>query len=299
MTNDQTLARLSGGRASRGGAQARARARKTLYSTLTHLFMMMLSACFLVPILWMFSAALKNRWEVFAWPIEWIPKQPRWANFKDAFTKVPMLKFIGNTFVLSFLKIIGELASVPLVAYGFARLRIPGKKILFSLVLLMMMIPLQTRLIPLYQAYARLGMLDSYWPLVIPSFTATPFFIFLMVQYLKTMPGDLDDAARIDGVGTFGILYRILLPLCKPVLTIIVTYTFMWTWNEFLQPLIFLNSYEKYTIQLGLEMFKGLWGVEWNLLMAATLITVLPILVLYFFVQKQLIGGIASVGLKG
>ncbi len=116
---------------------------------------------------------------------------------------------------------------------------------------------------------------------------------------MKTMPRDLDEAARIDGVGTWGILYRIILPLCKPALTIIIVYTFLWTWNEFMQPLIFLNTFEKFTIQLGLSFFKGRYGVQWNLFMAATLVTILPILVIYFFVQKQLIGGIASLGLKG
>ena len=162
-----------------------------------------------------------------------------------------------------------------------------------------MMIPLQTKLIPLFSFYVSLGLIDTYWPLILPAFTGTPFFIFLLVQYIKTMPRDLDDADRIDGLGNFGILYRILIPLCGPALTITITYTFLWTWNEFLQPLIYINSYDKYTIQMGLEMFKGMWSVEWNLLMAATLATMLPVLILYFFAQKRLIGGIATLGVKG
>ena len=210
-----------------------------------------------------------------------------------------MLKYMGNTLRIITTKIVGELIAVPLVAYGFARLRFPGKRVLFILVISTMMIPLQTKLIPLFTMYIRLNLVDTYWPLIIPAFTGTPFFIFLLVQYMKTMPRDLDDAARIDGLGNFGILYRILLPLCVPALTITVTYTFLWTLNEFLQPLIYINSYEKYTIQMGLEMFKGMWSVEWNLLMAATLSTMLPVLIHYFFAQKKLIGGIASVGLKG
>jgi multiple sugar transport system permease protein len=268
-------------------------------SILTHLVMISLALLFLVPIIWMLSTALKTRWEIFAWPPNWFPETLQWNNFKEAFTRVPMWRFMRNTFFIILVKIFAELLSVPLIAYGFARLRFPGKKIFFILVNRTMMIPLQTKLIPLFTMYVKLGLIDTYWPLVLPAFTGTPFFIFLLNQYMKTLPRDLDDAAKIDGVGTFGILYRILLPLCIPALTIIVTYTFLWTWNEFLQPLIYLSTYEKFTIQLGLEMFKGIWSVEWNLLMAATLATMLPVLVMYFFAQKRLIGGIASVGLKG
>jgi len=275
------------------------RNKKIVVSVLTHLFMISLAMIFLVPVMWMLSTALKTRWEIFAWPPTLFPEKLYWMNFSDVFTRVPMLRFIGNTFFIIVIKTIGELLAVPLIAYGFARLRFPGKNVLFLLVISTMMIPLQTKLIPLYSMYVRFGMIDTYWPLILPAFSGTPFFIFLLIQYMKTMPRDLDDAAKIDGVGTFGILYRILLPLCIPALTIIVTYTFLWTWNEFLQPLIYLNSYEKFTIQMGLEMFKGLWSVEWNLLMAATLATMMPVLIMYFFAQKRLIGGIASVGMKG
>jgi multiple sugar transport system permease protein len=282
-----------------GALKQRSRNRKLVASLITHLFMISLAMIFLVPIMWMLSTALKTRWEIFAWPPAWFPEVLHWNNFRDAFTRVPMLRFIGNTFYLIVIKTIGELLAVPLIAYGFARLRFPGKNVLFIMVISTMMIPLQTKLIPLFSMYVKLGLIDTYWPLVLPAFSGTPFFIFLLIQYMKTIPRDLDDAAKIDGVGTFGILYRILLPLCIPALTIIVTYTFLWTWNEFLQPLIYLSSYDKFTIQMGLEMFKGIWSVEWNLLMAATLSTMLPVLVMYFFVQKHLIGGIASVGLKG
>lgn len=277
----------------------RVRAKRIRTSILTHLFMMLLATIFLIPIIWMFSTALKTRWEIFAWPPNWFPSTLQWGNFKEAFTRVPMLRFMGNTLFIILAKTFAELLSVPLVAYGFARLKFPGKKILFLLVISTMMIPLQTKLIPLFTMYVKLGLNDTYWPLILPAFTATPFFVFLLNQYMKTLPRDLDDAAKIDGVGTFGILYRIILPLCIPALTIIVVYTFLWTWNEFLQPLIYLSSYEKFTIQLGLEMFKGIWSVEWNLLMAATLATMTPVLIMYFFAQKRLIGGIASVGLKG
>jgi ABC-type glycerol-3-phosphate transport system permease component len=170
---------------------------------------------------------------------------------------------------------------------------------LFIVVIATMMIPSHITLIPLFAIYNTLNMVDSYWPLILPSFFGNPFFIFLMVQYMKTIPRDLDDAARMDGAGTWAILYRVLLPLCVPPLTIIFVFSFLWTWNSFLQPLIYVNTFEWFPIQVGLALFRGRYSVEWNLFMAATLVSILPILVIYFFVQKQLIGGIASVGLKG
>ncbi len=275
------------------------RARQWLKNGLTSTFMTALAFIFMIPLMWMLSTALKERWEIFAWPPQWIPTTPHWENFVEAFSRYPMGRFMLNSTFLVATNIVGELIAVPLIAYGFARLRFPGKNVLFVVVLGTMMIPGHVKLIPLFTIYQRLGMIDTYWPLILPAFFGNPFFIFLMVQYMKTIPRDLDEAARIDGAGTWAILYRIILPICKPPMTIIVVYTFLWTWNEFLHPLIYLNTFETFPIQLGLALFKGRYSVEWNMFMAATLVSILPILILYFFVQKQLIGGIASVGLKG
>jgi multiple sugar transport system permease protein len=162
-----------------------------------------------------------------------------------------------------------------------------------------MMIPTQIKLIPLYSMYSRLGMINTYWPLTLPSFFGEAFFIFLMIQYMKTIPRDLDEAARIDGAGTWTILYRVILPLCKPALAVMIVFTFLWTWNEFLQPIIYLNDFNKYPISVGLSFFRGRYGVEWNLLMSATLVSIMPVLILYFLAQRHLIGGLAAVGLKG
>ncbi len=264
-----------------------------------YLLMSAIAVVFMVPILWMLSTALKSRWEVFAWPPQWIPTEPQWQNFSDALTKYPFGRFFLNTAFLVVLNVIGELVSVPLVAYAFARMRFPFKRTLFMVMLGTMMIPSQVKMIPMFYIFNLLGLTNTYVPLVLPSFFGTPFFIFLMVQYIKTLPRDLDDAARMDGAGTWTILYRIILPLCKPPLTILAVYTFLWTWNSFLDPLIYLNNFDLFPVQLGLAMLRGRFDVEWNLFMAATLITVLPVLVVYFFAQKQLIGGIASVGIKG
>lgn len=261
--------------------------------------MTLIAIVVMIPLFWMISTSLKERWEIFAYPPEWIPSNPQWQNYREAFTKYPLGRFMLNSGLLVAANLVGELLAVPLVAYGFARLRFPGRDFLFIVMLGTMMIPIHSRLIPLFALYARLGWIDTYWPLIVPAFTGSAFFVFLMVQYIRTLPRDLDEAARIDGAGTWTILYRIILPLCKPVLAIIVVYTFWWTWNDFLLPLIFLNSFELFPIQVGLALFKGRYSVEWNLFMAATLVSIIPVLILYFFAQKQLIGGIASVGLKG
>jgi ABC-type glycerol-3-phosphate transport system permease component len=253
----------------------------------------------MVPLFWMLSTALKSRWEVFAWPPQWIPAPAHWENFRNVFERVPLWRYAGNTLILVIGNLVGQVFAVPLVAYAFARLRFPGRNALFFLMIATMMIPYQVTMIPLFTIFQRLGLVDTYVPLILPAFFGGPFFIFLMHQYIKTLPRDLDDAARIDGAGTWAILYRIILPLCRPPLTIVLVYTFWYTWNDFLHPLIYLNDVGKFTIQLGLAMFRGRFDVEWNLLMAGTLLAVLPLLVIYFFAQRHLIGGIASVGLKG
>ncbi len=270
-----------------------------LGKALAYAVMIAIAFVVMIPLLWMLSTSFKQRWEVFVYPPEWIPSTMHWENYRDAFTKYPLGRFMLNSGVLVLFNLIGELLSVPLVAYGFARLRFPGRQFLFLVMLGTMMIPVHSRLIPLFTLYSRLGWIDTYLPLIVPAFTASAFFVFLLAQYIRTLPRDLDEAARMDGAGTWTILYRILLPLCKPPLAIVVVYTFWWTWNDFLMPLIFLNSFEKFPIQVGLSFFRGRYSVEWNLFMAATLVSIVPVLILYFVAQRQLIGGIASVGIKG
>lgn len=275
------------------------KSKRVVQRIMTYLLMSVIAFVFLIPLFWMLSTSLKDDAAAFAWPPQWVPEDPQWNNYVTAFTLYPLGRFLLNTLFLAIICILGGFVSVPLAAYGFARLRFPGKKVLFTLVLGTMMVPLHAMLIPLFTMFRRLKMIDTYWPLMLPYIFGNPFFIFLMMQYIKSLPKDLDDAARIDGVGTFGILYRIVLPLCIPVLTILVAYTFLWVWNEFLRPLIFINSFDKFPIQLGLAMFRQRFNIQWNLLMAATLVSIIPILVVYFFIQRHLIGGIASVGLKG
>lgn len=275
------------------------RIRRWLGYGLIYFVMTAIALVFMIPLIWMFSTSLKANAEIFAWPPTWLPEQANFGNYATAFEKYPLGRFMLNSAVLVFFNMLGELISVPLIAYGFARLNFPFKRVLFILMLSTMMIPGQIKLIPLYTMYSQLGLTGTYIPLVLPAFFGNAFFIFLMIQYIRTIPRDLDEAARIDGAGTWTILYRIILPLCKPVLAVMIVFTFLWVWNDFLQPLIYLNDFNMYPISVGLAFFRGRYSVEWNMFMAATLVSILPVLVLYFFAQKHLIGGISSLGLKG
>lgn len=252
-----------------------------------------------IPIGWMLITALKERQQIFAWPPVYFPNPIRWENFNIVLNQLPFMRFAANSMLIALLNIVGRVLSCTLVAFSFARMRFPGKNILFMLLLSTLMIPGQVTLLPQFVLFQWLGWVGTYLPLIVPSFFGNAFFIFLMRQYIMTIPRDLDEAARIDGASTWGVFRRIILPLCVPPIVVIAVLTFLWTWNEFLDPLIYISDYDSYTIQLGLNMLKGRYNIEWNLIMAGSLLGVIPPLLLYFVAQKQLIGGIASVGIKG
>lgn len=261
--------------------------------------LMVLSAVFMIPLYWMFSTALKSPQQTFAIPPEWIPAPAQWDNFEKVFDEVPFGRFYLNTLFLAGANIVGHLVSVTLVAYGFARLRFPGRNILFLIMLSTLMIPYQVTLVPRFIMFAKLGLINSYWPLILPAFTGTPFLIFLVRQYMMSIPFDLDEAAYIDGATRFDVFWRIILPLARPALMLVIVFTFIDVWNDFLQPLIYLNDPEMFTVSLGLSFFQGARETNWNLLMAGSVLAMLPPLFLFFFAQKQLIGGISVEGLKG
>ncbi len=278
---------------------ARKRARRVIGHALVYALMTALALLFMLPIFWMASTSLKLPREIFAWPPEWIPSTPQWDNYAEAFGKYPLARYMLNSTILVVANVIGGLISVPIIAYGFARFDFPFKHVLFLLMLSTMMVPGHIKLIPMFWLYQKLGLIDTYWPLILPAYFGNPFFVFLMTQFIRTIPRELDDAARIDGAGAWGILYRIIIPLCRPALTVVVVFTFVWVWNDFLEPIIFLRDWDSYPISVGLAFFQGRYSVEWHLFMGATLVSIIPILVVYFFAQKHLIGGLASIGIKG
>ncbi|MBI1257385.1 MAG: ABC transporter permease subunit [Chloroflexi bacterium] len=254
---------------------------------------------FIVPLYWMLSTALKNESQTFAIPPEWIPNPAQWQNFAQVFEEVPFARFIVNTFILVALNIIGQLFAVTLVAYGFARLRFPGRSVLFLLMLSTLMIPYHVTLVPRFILFSKLGWVNTYLPLTVPAFTGSSFLIFLVRQYMMSIPFDLDEAAFIDGASRFQVFWNIILPLSRPALMLVVVFTFVGVWNDFLQPLIYLNDPNLFTVSLGLSFFQGVRDTNWNLLMAGSLLATIPPLLLFFFAQRQLIGGISIEGLKG
>ena len=260
-----------------------------------------LSAAAVLPLLWMLSTALKDMGSVFLFPPKWIPNPIMWENFGEAVTYFPFGRYYLNTCKITFTCIVGQLLTGSLVAYGFARFRIPGRDLLFMVVLSPMFLPFQVTLIPLYLLYNKLGWQDTYLPLTVPFFFGgSPFYIFLLRQFFRTIPSELDEAALIDGCSRLGILYRIILPLSKPALATVAIFSFMAHWNSFLMPLIYIDSQEKLTVALGLSRFTGMYGATlWNLLMAASLVAVLPCILVFLFAQKYFVQGIVTTGMAG
>jgi len=252
-----------------------------------------------LPFFWMIVTSLKKPGTEFSFPIEWIPRSPRWQNYPEAWNVLPFNRWLLNTLAITSSCIIGHVLSSAIVAFGFARIEFPGRDAIFVLVLATMMLPYPSVIIPHFIVFKTLGWIDTFKPLIVPSFLATnAFYIFVLRQFFRTIPRDLDDAARVDGCSTFGIFYRIALPLCRPALGIILVFSFMAHWNDFLGPLIFLSSTEKFTLALGLRYFQGQYRVEWALLMAASLIILSPCLLVFFAAQKYYIQGIVISGVK-
>ncbi len=255
---------------------------------------------FAMPFFWMVSMALKPSDQIFVFPPVWLPNPIRWENFGEGWSKYfPFWVFLQNTVIITANNVVANLLSCTLVAYGFARLRVRESGILFAAVLATMMVPEQVTMIPVYYLFTKLGWVNTFLPLMVPSWFGYPFFIFLLRQFFLTLPQDLDDAARIDGCSTWGILYRILLPLCKPALAAVAIFAFIRNWNSFLYPLIYLNDMQKYTLQLGLNMYRGQYYAEFHLMMAVALMVLVPVLVVFFVAQKYFIQGIALTGIKG
>jgi multiple sugar transport system permease protein len=264
-------------------------------------FMTALSLVFAIPLFWMLSTSLKNQTQIFIYPPKWIPNPMQWDNFAEVFRQVPFALYIRNTLWLILWNIVGTVLSNSLVAYSFARMRYPGRDKLFMVLIGTLMIPWTVLMIPTFIAFHMIGWYNTYLPLIVPAFFASPFSVFFMRQYMMTIPLELDEAARIDGAGRLRTLFQVLLPLCKPVLAIMVIGTFTGIWNDLMGPLIYLEDSNKYTVAIGIAMFKSsrLRAIDWNLLMAASLMSTIPLIIIYYSFQDYLIGGIASVGLKG
>ncbi len=300
MAQSATVPRL-------GSAQSRSRAflerrsvQKVLGRVVIYAMLLGGAAILMLPLVWLVSSSLKQSGRIFMVPPQWIPDPVVWGNYAEVWRLIPFGLFVRNTSLITAFCIVGSLTSSAMVAFGFARLRFPGRDALFLILLATIMIPGQVTLIPTYVMFRIIGWLDSYYPLIVPAFFGGGAFnIFLLRQFFMKLPLELDDAARIDGCSTFGIFRRILLPQSRPALGVIAIFLFMGNWNDFFGPLIYLNSPSKYTLALGLNMFRGTQYTAWHLLMAASTMTAIPCIVLYFVAQRYFIQGIVFTGIKG
>jgi multiple sugar transport system permease protein/sn-glycerol 3-phosphate transport system permease protein len=255
----------------------------------------------MVPFYWMVSTSLKEQGNLYLYPPQWIPNPVILANFKEVWDTVPFARFTLNTAVIVALVMTGTLLSCSFSAYGFARLRAPGRDAIFVIVLATMMLPSAVTLVPTYIGFNKLGWTNSILPLVIPSFFGAPFYIFLLRQFYLSIPKDLEESGRIDGASAFRIWWDLMLPLTKPALATVAVFTFFATYNDFFGPLIYLNDQEKQTIAVGLSYFTGspTVGPKMHLLMAMTLMATIPTLTVFLFAQRYFVQSIVTTGVKG
>jgi multiple sugar transport system permease protein len=277
------------------------RKREIYLKLIAYIFLIALSGIFAFPLFWMISTSLKPETQVFVFPPQLIPRPVIWKNYIKV---LPLMRFritLLNTLLIVAGNVAGSLFSSSLVAYSFARLRWPGRDLFFVILLSTMMIPYIVTMIPIFVVFNRLGWVNTFKPLIVPSFFGSPFYIFLARQFFRTIPNDLSDAAKIDGCSEFGIYLNIILPLCKPILAVIGIFSFMGAWNDFLGPLIYLNNEDKWPLSLMLYAMRSAqaWQLSWPLLMAGSTIMTLPVIIIFFFTQKTFIQSITLTGIKG
>ncbi|MBN2310758.1 MAG: carbohydrate ABC transporter permease [Candidatus Hydrogenedentes bacterium] len=268
---------------------------------LTHAVAIALSAVFLFPFLWLLTSALKPNALLKQWPPVWVfaPTLEHFHSLFDPDSAFRFWQFLANTLFICAVTVSGNILASAMVAYGFARLKWPGRDILFYVMLGTMMVPAQTMMIPVFVLFRKLGWIDTFLPLTVPALFGNAFFIFMLRQFFRTIPRDLLDAARVDGHGEIAIWWHIVMPLSVPALAVVGLFAFLNAWNDFINPLIYLLDETRYTLSLGLAMFQGQYETQYGSLMAASALMTCPIVVLFFFTQRQFIEGIKLTGIKG
>jgi multiple sugar transport system permease protein len=283
-----------------GRAARRHNWRQALSGAGRHGLLIIVSLAFMLPFIWMVISALKPNDMVFSRPIQWWPDPPRWSNFAEVFDypRFPYLHLLWNSVFYSSTVTIGTVMSCAAVAYGFARLRFPGRDLLFGVTVGTLMIPGIVTFIPTFILFKALGQLGTYVPLIVPKFFGDAFFIFMMRQFYLSLPGELADAARVDGADEFRIFWQIILPLVRPALLVMAVFMFLWTWHDFFGPLVYLSNTSQFPLSLGLFSFRAQRDTYWGLLMAAATLTTLPLVLVFFIGQRYFIEGVKLTGLK-
>ena len=274
-------------------------ARARLAALGVYLLLLAGSVVMLIPLAWLVRSSVMGLSQIFIFPPEWLPDPWRWDNYPKALTTIPFARYFGNTLLILAPTVIGTLITASLAAFGFSRLQWPGRDWVFGVLLSALMLPYAVTLIPTFLLWARIGLINTYWPLVLPDwFGGTIFYVFLLRQFFLTLPRELDEAAIIDGANPLQVLRHVVVPLSRPALITVGIFSALFEWNDFLGPLIYLNDSRQFTLALGLAEFTGLYTSQWHLLMAAATVVIAPVLVLFLFAQRYFIEGITLTGIK-
>ncbi|MGI8484181.1 MAG: carbohydrate ABC transporter permease [Thermomicrobiales bacterium] len=270
-----------------------------LYYGFVYLMLLAGAALIFVPLWWAVSSAFKPPQNLFLDPPQWIPQPWTFENFRAALDAAPFWTFAKNTMIICAWSVLGEVLSTSMAAYAFARLRFRGRDALFLVLLATMMLPSIIKLIPTFIIFSKLGWVNTFLPLIVPHFLATPIFVFLLRQFFATIPLQMDEAARVDGASFYRIYWDIILPLSRPALAVVAIFTFLGEYENFFGPLIYINSTDKFTLALGLNLFKGMFTVDFGPMMAVSVLMLLPPVLLFVVAQRYFIQGIVVGGVKG
>ncbi len=275
------------------------RTRRLIQQIVVYALLLAGSVLFILPFMWMIATSLKQSKDVFTYPPSFLPTSFEWRNYITGWTILPFNRFLLNTVIVTGANVVGNLISCSLVAFGFARLRARGRNLLFLLLLATLMIPREVTIVPRFLLFSQIGLVNTLWPLILPAWFGYPFFIFLLRQFFMSIPHELDDAARIDGASTLRIFTSVILPLSQPALATVAIFAFIGNWSNLLDPLIYIRSQELYTLALGLNLFRGVNFTQFNLLMAVSIIQLLPVLIIFFLAQRLFVQGVTLTGMGG
>lgn len=277
------------------------RLRHRLAPVAKHALLISASFIFLLPFYWLVVSALKTNSQIFARPMQWWPDHVQWRNLPDTITysAFPYFRFLWNSIYYAGAVTIGTVLSCTAVGYGFARLRFPGRNLLFAITLGTMMVPPIVTFIPTYVLFAKANLTGTYAPLILPYFLGNAFYIFMMRQFFMGVPWDLSDAARLDGAGEFRIFWQVMLPLVRPAVMVVAVFSLLYTWHDFFGPLIYLQDRDTFPLSLGLFAFRSQRTSEWGLIMMGSILTTLPLIVVFLFTQRYFLQGVRMTGLKG
>ncbi|WP_134684093.1 carbohydrate ABC transporter permease [Brevibacillus migulae] len=267
-----------------------------------HLFTAGLAIVMLYPVIWLLISSFKESTSIFSTAHSLVPDPWIWSNYSEGWKGIagqPFLTFIKNSLIIVVLSTAGAVISSALIAYGFARIPFAGKNFWFACMMLTMMLPHEVVMIPQYILFAKLGWINTFKPIVVPHWFGYPFFIFLMVQFIRTIPVDLDEAAKIDGCGRFGIFFKVILPLITPALATSAIFSFYWRWEDLINPVLYLNSPDLYPVSLALKLFLDSESASnWGAMFAMSVVSLLPVIIIFFIFQKYIVEGISTTGLK-